>query len=127
MHNASTRPILTQAEPAAYIGLSILLHSVINAATNAPEEAGHGATPDVLGHNANHRVVGSRLCHDAVEAQHVGVVEVRQQRSLSAEGGKVLAEALTLQQQQQQKAEEDMATHAATTCQQAETAGSAQT
>jgi hypothetical protein len=63
----------------------------------SPEEAGHGATPDVLGHDADHGVVLSTLRDHAKEAQHIGVVQVRQQRSLAAKRRKMLAKALALQ------------------------------
>lgn len=66
--------------------------------THAPEEAGHRATPDELRHDADDCVVLSALRDHAKEAQHIGVVQVSQQRSLAAKGRKVLAKALALQE-----------------------------
>lgn len=50
--------------------------------THAPEEGRHGSPLDVLCHDANDSGVTRRLCDHAIEAQHVWVVEVGEQRGL---------------------------------------------
>lgn len=51
-----------------------------------PEEGSQGAALHVLSHDANHIGLCIRLYHHAIEAQHIGVVQVGQHFCLTPEG-----------------------------------------
>ena len=79
--------------PITYTGLyAFAVHTLCFACAEAcigrhlPEEGSQGATLHVLSHDADDIGLCIRLNHHAVEAQHVGVVQVGQHFCLTPEG-----------------------------------------
>lgn len=53
---------------------------------NSREELGEGAAAHVFGHDANHGGIISAAHDRSIEAQHIGVVQIRQHVCLAPEG-----------------------------------------